>query len=121
MFRALALGVVLALGTSVLGPTTSASAQSADEQAICKDDAFRICSHTIPDRERTFQCMIQNKDALSPGCRSVMARLLPPEPAPQKRKPASFSRSASTDPDGEKAATRSRKGGPLNLNPPATR
>jgi hypothetical protein len=115
MFRIIALGVVL-----VLGAATSATAQTADEQAMCKDDAFRLCQHTIPDRERTFQCMIQNKDALSPGCRTVMARLLPPDPPPQKRKPAALSRSASTDPDGEKP-TRSRKGGPLNLNPPATR
>jgi hypothetical protein len=59
-----------------------ASAQSNDE-ALCQDDAFRLCQQTIPDRERTFQCMVANREALSPACREVMARYAP-EPPPQK-------------------------------------
>jgi hypothetical protein len=107
MFRSVAFGTAL-----VLGFTSLAAAQSADEQALCTDDAFRVCSHTIPDRERTFQCMVANRESLSAGCRGVMAKLLPPEPASQK------------------AAQRARKGqaqgqgqgqGPINLNPTAAR
>jgi len=33
--------------------STSAFAQSAEEQNLCMNDAFRVCSHTIPDRGRT--------------------------------------------------------------------
>ena len=118
MVRSIAFGVALTLGAG-----TIAIAQTADEQALCKDDAFRVCSHTIPDRDRTFQCMVANKDALSPGCRTVMARLLPPDPAPQKatpqRRPAAFSRSAARDPAAEKPSTSRSRKGPLNLNPPS--
>ena len=98
MLRSVVFGTAL-----VLGLASHAAAQSADDQALCQDDAFRVCSHTIPDRERTFQCMVANREALSAGCRGVMARLLPPEPA-QKA-----------------AAPRSKKGGPINLNPTAAR
>ncbi len=79
MVRSIAFGVAL-----ILGAGSIATAQTADEQAVCKDDAFRVCSHTIPDRDRTFQCMVANKDSLSPGCRTVMARLLPPDPPAAK-------------------------------------
>jgi hypothetical protein len=97
MMRSSAFGIAFMLGAANI-----ATAQTADDQAACKDDAFRVCSHTIPDRERTFQCMIANKDALSPDCRTVIARSLPPDPAPQKA-----------------SAPRAKKGqGPLNLNPP---
>jgi hypothetical protein len=115
MFRSIVVGVAVVLGASV-----SANAQSADDQALCQDDAFRICSATIPDRERTFQCMVQNREALSPGCKAVMARLLPPDPPAKKGRPAKVSRQASTDADGEKPI-RPRKGGPLNLNPGAAK
>ena len=100
MVRQIALGVALALGAIGM-----AAAQTAEDQAACQDDAFRVCSHTIPDRERTFQCMIVNKDALSAQCRTVIARSLPPDPPPQKA-----------------AAPRAKKGhGPVNLNPTAAR
>ena len=100
MLRSIAFGTAL-----VLAFTGLAAAQSADDQAACQDDAFRVCSHTIPDRERTFQCMIAKRDTLSAACRAVIARSLPPEPAPQKAA----------------AAPRTKKGGPINLNPTASR
>ena len=78
MGRSLAFAIAV-----MLGATTMAAAQTSEEQAACQDDAFRLCSQTIPDRERTFQCMITNKDVLSPGCRAVIARSLP-DPTPQK-------------------------------------
>ena len=44
---------------------TAAIAQSNEEQQLCINDAFRVCSATIPDRARTTACMIQNKSQLS--------------------------------------------------------
>jgi hypothetical protein len=99
MVRTAVFGIALVLAAIGL-----AMAQSAEDQAACKDDAFRFCGQTIPDRERTFQCMIANRDALSASCRAVIARDLPPEPAPQK------------------SAKRAKKGkGPINLSPTAAR
>jgi hypothetical protein len=99
MFRSLAFGIAV-----VLGAASGANAQSTEDQAACTDDAFRVCPHTIPDRERTFQCMIANRSAISPACQAVIARFLPPEPAPKKT-----------------AAPRRGKGGPVDLSPTATR
>ena len=102
MIRSIALGVAV-----VLGSTSLAAAQSADEQAACKDDAFRICPHAIPDRDRVLQCFMANRDAVSPACRAVLAQYFPPEPAPKKtttpRKPR---------PPGK---------GPIDLSPTAAR
>jgi hypothetical protein len=118
MVRSIAFGIAL-----ILGAGSIAIAQTADEQAVCKDDAFRVCSHTIPDRDRTFQCMVANKDALSPGCRTVMARLLPPDPPAQKattqRRRTALSKPATTDPAVEKPSTSRSRKGPINLNPPS--
>jgi hypothetical protein len=97
MVRSFAFAIAI-----VLGAADIAAAQSSEEQVACQDDAFRLCSQTIPDRERTFQCMIANRDVLSPGCRAVIARSLP-DPAPQK-------------------TARSKKGqGPVNLKPTTVR
>jgi hypothetical protein len=98
MIRSIAFGVAL-----VLGAATFAAAQTPEEQAACKDDAFRVCPNAVPDRERVLQCFIVNKDAISPACRAVLARYLPPEPARKKM-----------------TAPRSKKG-PLDLSPTAAR
>src|SRR5215218_4139045 len=52
--------------------STAAVAQSSEDQQACMNDAFRVCSATIPDRTRTIACMVQNKSQLSPGCQTVM-------------------------------------------------
>jgi hypothetical protein len=57
--------------------STAALAQTAEEQQLCMDDAFRVCSATIPDRNRTIACMVQNKSRLSPGCQMVMDKYAP--------------------------------------------
>ena len=56
----------------------SASAQSQDEQNACMNDAFSICSHAIPDRDRVAACLAQNINRISAGCRMVMARYSKP-------------------------------------------
>ena len=44
--------VALALATM----STAAIAQSQEDQQACMNDAFRVCSATIPDRARTTAC-----------------------------------------------------------------
>jgi hypothetical protein len=56
---------------------TAARAQTAEEQQLCMDDAFRVCSTTIPDRTRTIACMVANKSQLSRGCQMVMDKYAP--------------------------------------------
>jgi hypothetical protein len=100
MLRSVAFGFALMLGAAGM-----ATAQTAEDQAACQDDAFRVCSHTIPDRERTFQCMIARRDTLSAACRAVIARSLPSDSPSQKAA----------------SAPRTKKGGPIDINPTAAR
>ena len=44
----------------------AAIAQSSDDQQACMNDAFRVCSATIPDRNKTIACMVQNKAQAQP-------------------------------------------------------
>ena len=62
--------IVLTAVLAVL--STAAIAQTSEEQQLCMDDAFKVCSATIPDRTRTIACMVANKSRLSAGCQGVM-------------------------------------------------
>jgi len=74
--------LTLAIALTVSALSTAAFAQSAEDQQACMNDAFRVCSATIPDRARTTACMIQKKSQLSSACQAVMAKYAPPETAP---------------------------------------
>jgi hypothetical protein len=100
--------------------STSALAQTAEEQQACMNDAFRVCSHTIPDRARTTVCMVQNKTQLSQACQMVMNKYAPPAtatayaaPAPAAAAPVRTVKNASMKP--VKTATAQRRGKPLNI------
>jgi len=69
--------ISLAVALTVATFSTGAFAQSAEEQQICMNDAFRVCSATIPDRNRTIACMVQNKPQLSAACQMVMDKYAP--------------------------------------------
>ena len=69
--------ITLAIALAVTTMSTAAIAQSQEDQQACMNDAFRVCSATIPDRARTTTCMIQNKSQLSPACQAVMAKYAP--------------------------------------------
>jgi hypothetical protein len=98
MIRSIAFGIAV-----VVGAATTAVAQTQQEQDACKDDAMRVCSDAIPDRDQVARCLIVKKDLISSACRTVLARYFPPDPAPQKA-----------------SVKRARKGqGPLNLSPAA--
>ena len=73
---------MLALAVALTAISTAALAQSAEDQQACMNDAFRVCSATIPDRNRTIACMVQHKAELSQACQMVMAKYAPAQPAP---------------------------------------
>jgi hypothetical protein len=60
------------------------SAETPEQRQACTDSAFQFCQQAMPDRERVFACLIQNKDVIAPLCREAMAPYLPPEPAPKE-------------------------------------
>jgi hypothetical protein len=94
--------------------STAALAQTAEEQQACMDDAFRVCSATIPDRARTTACMIQNKSQLSTACQMVMAKYAPGPTAPvQAATPAPIRTAAPV----KTASNAARPGKPLNILP----
>ena len=111
--------ITLAVALTVATFSTGATAQNAEEQQACMNDAFRVCSATIPDRARTTACMIQNKSQLSAGCQMVMDKYAQPatatayaSPAPAAA-PARMVKNASMKP--MKTATAQRPGKPLNI------
>jgi len=54
------------------------SAETQHEQNACMSDAFSVCGHAIPDRDRVAACLAQNINHLSVACRTVMQRYLKP-------------------------------------------
>jgi hypothetical protein len=69
--------IMLAVALAVATFSTGALAQSNEEQQACMNDAFRVCSATIPDRNKTIACMVQNKAQLSAACQVVMDKYAP--------------------------------------------
>jgi hypothetical protein len=70
-------GLVLAIAFTVSAVSTSQSfAFSAEAQAQCTGDAFKLCSSEIPNIPKITACMIKHKAELSTGCRSVMDKEL---------------------------------------------
>ena len=51
-----------------------APAETQNEQNACMGDAFNICGHAIPDRDRVAACLAQNISRISAPCRTVMQR-----------------------------------------------
>ncbi len=52
----------------------SAMAYTQDDADACTPDALRLCQQAIPDPDRVTQCLVQNKQNLSPGCKNVFTR-----------------------------------------------
>jgi len=90
-FGILVFGVMVAVaGGSVL--STPSRAYTSDQQQLCTDDAFRLCSSAIPDVDRVTACMIQRRAQLSPGCAQFFREpVAEPVAAPVRaRKPLSI-------------------------------
>lgn len=45
---------------------------TADEQAACTPDVFRLCASEIPSEPKIVACLNRKIDKLSPACRKVM-------------------------------------------------
>jgi len=109
--------IILSVAFAML--STAAIAQSSEEQNLCMNDAFRVCSHTIPDRGRTVACMVENKTKLSSPCQMVMDKYATPTTAtayaaPAAAAPVRTTKNASMKP--VKTATNTpRTGKPLNI------
>ena len=65
--------VAVAFAFLALAPI-AATAQTQEEQQACTDDAYNICGHVIPDRDRVAACLHQNLNRISSACRIVMQR-----------------------------------------------
>ena len=118
---------VVAAALSVLS-AGAAIAQSSEDQQACMNDAFRVCSATIPDRNKTIACMVQNKAKLSTACQVVMDKYAPsntttayasattaaPAPARAVTRNASMKPVTPVKPVKTAAATQ-RAGKPLNI------
>jgi hypothetical protein len=59
---------------AILLCATAALAQdrgTPEQQAACAPDAFRLCASSIPDPDRTENCLRQQKVRLSSACRAL--------------------------------------------------
>jgi hypothetical protein len=113
--------IMLAAALTVATASTGALAQTAEDQQACMNDAFRVCSATIPDRARTTACMVQNKSQLSAACQVVMDKYAPPTtatayaaPAPAAISARTTTRNVSMKPV-KTAVAAQRPGKPLNI------
>lgn len=121
--------ITLAVALAVATFSTGAFAQSSEDQQACMNDAFRVCSATIPDRNKTIACMVQNKAKLSAACQVVMDKYAPsgtttayasatPAPAaPARAVTRNASMKATTPAPAKpvKTAAAQRAGKPLNI------
>ena len=103
------IAFVVALTLSSIG-VSYAQSQSQQEQEACMDDAFKFCGQAIPDRERVFYCLVQNKAVITPRCHAMLAPYIPQEPPPPVAK---------RTPKAKKKETKDarRSGVPVDLNP----
>ena len=108
MHSRITLGVAFTLAML----STAAVAQTAEDQQACMDDAFRVCSATIPDRARTTACMVANKARLSPACQTVMDKYATQTTQVATTVPATPVRATQV-----RTAHSSRPGKPLNILP----
>jgi hypothetical protein len=65
-------GKLLIATAMTFAMVSAANAYTAEDEAMCTNDAFRVCSSEIPDVQRVTACMVRNKSQLSAGCRAVM-------------------------------------------------
>jgi hypothetical protein len=65
-------GIVLGLLTLAMAASLSPAAAETVREA-CTNDAFRLCSDTIPDVKKTKDCLAHNRASLSPLCKAAFA------------------------------------------------
>ena len=63
----------IVLMVAIMAPLPAIAYTQQDADA-CTPDAFRLCQSAIPDPARVAQCLLANKQQLSPACTSVFNR-----------------------------------------------
>ena len=63
----------IVLMAAIMAPLPAIAYTQQDADA-CTPDAFRLCQSAIPDASRVAQCLIANKQQLSPACSNVFNR-----------------------------------------------
>ena len=58
---------------AIMAPLPAVAYTQEDAHA-CTPDAMRLCWNAIPDAGRITQCLVQNKQQLSPACSNVFNR-----------------------------------------------
>ena len=98
MLRLIAF-VLLVVG----GSMAMSYAQPPEEQQACQNDAFRLCQQLVPDRERVFECLVQNRELLNGICRGAIDRASPPPPPPVATKGKAKAKTPAKTPAKKKA------------------
>jgi len=65
-----------------------AIAYTQEDVAACTPDVMRLCLNAIPDAGRVTQCLVQNKQQLSPACTIVFNR--PRDASAGRERPATI-------------------------------
>jgi hypothetical protein len=63
----------IAFIVAIMAPLPAIAYTQEDADA-CTPDAMRLCQNAIPDANRVAQCLVANKQQLSPACTSVFNR-----------------------------------------------
>jgi len=63
----------IALIITIMAPL-AAIAYTQEDVDACTPDVMRLCLNAIPDASRVTQCLVQNKQQLSPACTVVFNR-----------------------------------------------
>jgi hypothetical protein len=71
-FRKIAFA--LAVTAALTGWATASFAYTAEQQAACTPDAFRLCSSEIPSIPGVTACMRKHFSSLSATCKAVFPR-----------------------------------------------
>ena len=76
-YRHFAIGLVAAVcvSTGALGATSKQDRLRQQAEAMCTEDATRLCGDFIGDDARTAECMKANEAQLSPGRRRASKAL----------------------------------------------
>ena len=82
----IAIAATIVLGVAcVLSATTGALAESPNDHQACFSDAFNFCLSAIPDRNRVFACLVENRNLISLACRTAMAPYIPIDSASSRK------------------------------------
>ena len=74
--------LVAAVAASCSALSTPSFAWSAETRQMCTNDAFRLCSSTIPNMQATEACMNKQSASLSAGCKSAVEKERPAQRTP---------------------------------------